>query len=71
MHFSNDDKVTTKLICYIQSTPSIHQLPPVYPDTILSPEEFQKYKYRIVDLIYEKVIIIISYILPRYNIYVP
>ena len=58
-HFSEDNKdnkVATKLICYIRSSPSIHQLPAVYPRTALShTEEFQSSDDLIKSLIYEKV----------------
>ena len=56
MYFSNDDKVATKLICYTRSTPSIHQLPTMFPRmSFCDTEELQQSKKCIEDLIYEKV----------------
>ena len=56
IHFSNDEKVATKLICYTRSTSSIHQLPAVFPRTsFYSPEELQQSKNCIENLICEKV----------------
>ena len=55
VHFSDDDKVATKLICYTRSTPSIHQLPAVYPRATFSSAEEQQSNGHIEDLVYDKV----------------
>ena len=55
MYSSNDDKVPAKLICYTRSSPSIHQLPAVFPSH--STEELQQSKHIIENLISEKVTI--------------
>ena len=54
--FSGDNKIATKLICYTRSTPSIHQLPAMYPRTTFSSaEELQQSNGHIEDLICDKV----------------
>ena len=54
--FSDDNKIATKLICYTRSTPSIHQLPAMYPRTTFSSaEELQQSNGHIEDLICDKV----------------
>ena len=54
--FSGDRKIATKLICYTRSTPSIHQLPAIYPTTTFSSaEELQQLNGHIEDLICDKV----------------
>ena len=56
IHFSDDDKIATKLICYTRSTPSIHQLPAVFPrTTFYSAEELQKSNDLVKHLICDKV----------------
>ena len=49
---NEDNKVATKIICYTRSTPTIHELPVVYPSTSLS--EFQSLD-DIKNFIFEKV----------------
>ena len=55
MYSSNGEKVPTKLICYTRSTPSIHQLPAVFPSHSTDHEELQQLKMFIEKLIIEKV----------------
>lgn len=58
-YFSEDNedyKVATKLICYTRSTPTIHQLPAMYPRSASSSyEEFQSSDDLIKRIICEKV----------------
>ena len=55
--FSGNGKVATKLICYTRSTPSIHQLPAMYPRTtaLSSAEQLQQSNNLVEDLICDKV----------------
>ena len=56
IHFSGEDKIATKLICYTRSTPSIHHLPAVFPrTTFCSAEDLQKSNNVVEDLICDKV----------------
>ena len=54
VHFSGNGKVATKLICYTRSTPSIHQLPAMYPKAAL-PSAEQPSNDLVEDLICDKV----------------
>ena len=57
VHFSGNGKVATKLICYTRSTPSIHQLPAMYPriTALPSAEQLQQSNNLVEDLICDKV----------------
>ena len=55
VHFSGNGKVATKLICYTRSTPSIHQLPAMYPRSLSSVEQLQQSNNLVEDLICDKV----------------
>ena len=54
VHYSGNGKVATKLICYTRSTPSIHQLPAMYPKAAL-PSAEQPSNDLVEDLICDKV----------------
>ena len=53
--FSENDEVATKIICYTRSTPAIHQLPAVYPNSALSYNEVLQLSDNMRRLICEKV----------------
>ena len=53
--FSVNDEVATKIICYTRSTPAIHQLPAVYPNSALSSTELLQLSDSMRRLICEKV----------------
>ena len=60
VRFSGNGKVATKIICYTRSTPSIHQLPPMYPRTtaVSSTEQLQQSNNLVDDLICDEVYLI-------------